>query len=126
MRPKGSEQNKTNVAHAESEKCLDRLVFSFLQGALPDFFFFNREELFFCLIFQFLGKCWYLPSPPAPHNYGWLFCVFSIRPHHRLLITPPPPPPASLSKPPTLGDPGFGNSADSRRHIPLFLSRLLF
>lgn len=94
------------------------LVFSFLQGVLPNFFFFffNREELFFGLIFQFLGKCGYLPSPWAPHHYCRSFCVFPIRLHLKLLI----PPPHSV-KTPTPGDPGCGNSADSRRHIPLTL-----
>lgn len=53
-----------------------------------NFFFLIEESYFFGLIFQFLGKCWYIPSPPAPHNYCWLFCVFPIRLHHRLLIRP--------------------------------------
>lgn len=50
-----------------------------------------------------------------------MFCVFPIRPHHTLLI----PPPHSV-KTPTPGDPGFGNSTDSRRHIPLSLAHASF
>lgn len=63
-------------------------------------FFFMRKSYFFGLIFQFLGKCGYLPSPPAPHNYCWFFCVFPSRSLRRLLI-----PPASRCQNPNSGRP---------------------
>lgn len=70
-------ENKTNVAHAESEKCLDRLVFSFLYGILPSFSRVLR-----------VGKCCYL-SPHRPLIITVVLCFSHPTDNPRLTLSKP-------------------------------------
>lgn len=98
-------ENKTNVAHAESEKRLDRLVFSFLCGVLPSLSRFLR-----------VAKCCCLP-PHGPLIITVVLRFFLIR------LTPLPHP----VKTPTLGDLGCRKPCRLRTmHPTRFISQSLF